>query len=84
MFKEIVKKTLPEFIVVMLLSSLLIVAIMGIVALAAYLTITFSIAIGLIVGVILFVGGFFLLMILFDYIPAKRKEWKSKRSNDLE
>ncbi len=83
MFTKIAKDVLPEFIAVMLLSSLLIAAIMAIVFLAMYLAYTFSIVIGLIVGVILFVGGFFLLMILYDYIPAKRKEWKAKRSNDL-
>ena len=80
MFKEIVKKTLPEFVTVMLITSLILAGLSGVALLAVYLMVFHSVIGGIITGVILFIGGFFLLMVLFEYIPAKYEQWKAKRS----
>ena len=81
MFKEIVKNTLPAFGTVLLISTLVIAGIMGIMSLTAYLIAFYSVIGGIIAGTILFIGGFFLLMVLFEYIPAKYEQWKAKRNS---
>lgn len=80
MFKEMVKKTWPEFRAVMLISLPIIAGFMSIGLLTAYLMAFHSVIGGIITGTILFIVSFFLLMVLFDYIPEKYEEWKTKRN----
>lgn len=81
MFKEIVKKTFPEFGIVMLISLPVIAGLTIIGFLTAYLVAFHSVIGGIITGTILFIVGFFFLMVLFDYIPEKYEEWKAKRNS---